>query len=201
MDRRILVLPAAAIAIALLCAYKMTRTYPTQAQIAADISPPLKLAPEIELLDQNKPSEFVRLRRHLDHARVLVVFFDGEKGVAGSEVVLRLREEYSALKESGIEVLAVSTALPQQNRKAIEQTGPFPFPLLSDHDLSVHRAWGMLEEGSGRTATGVFLVDRSGRVGWSMKMDKPLPIAGAEQDIARLTQTLRNENRSPRMMP
>ena len=189
MRRRILVLPVAAIVIALLSAYRLTRTDPPQPEIAAQRAVE-KPAPAFELLDQNKPSEPVRLRRYLDRRQVLVVFFDGRQGADQSLVVRHLREEFELLRKSNIAVLAISTALPQENRKVIERAGPFPFPLLSDPDLNVHRAWGRLDAATGRPLTGVFLVSRAGLVQWSRDSDFPAPLAGAENDITGLTRKL-----------
>jgi peroxiredoxin len=195
MRRRILVLPVAAVLIALLCVHKLSRSYPRQDESL--LLPVVeKQAPAFELLDQNKPSELVRLRRYLDHAEIVVVFFDGEHGADHSGVLQHLRGKFAKLQKSGIAVLAVSTALPQQNRKIIENSGAFPFPLLSDPDLSVHQAWGRIDAATGRPLTGVFLVDRAGRVSWSPTLDIPAPLAGAEDHIAEAVQGLLNEHES-----
>ena len=72
--------------------------------------------------------------------------------------------------------MAISTALPQENRKDIAQHGDFPFPLLSDPDFHVHRAWGRFDESTGKPLDGVFVIDRKGSVAWSRTTNTPQPV-------------------------
>ncbi len=173
MDKRVFLLVLAAAVIGGLCALKMTRSYAPQTTVAA--RPLAEPAPEFELYDQNSPSRIVRLEGYLGRHRVIVVFFDGRAGAHGSAVLNRLRDNWSRLRRAEIYVMAISTALPQENRKDIAQHGEFPFPLLSDPDFHVHRAWGRFDEAAGKPRTGVFLVDRKGWVAWSRKTDAPQP--------------------------
>ena len=59
-------------------------------------------------------------------------------------------------------MIAISTALPQDNRKDIAKYGDFPFPLLSDPDFHVHRDWGRIDVKTARPLSGLILVDRKG---------------------------------------
>jgi peroxiredoxin len=79
------------------------------------------------------------------------------------------------LHKAGIQVMAISTALPQENRRMAASHGTFPFPLLSDPGLEVHEAWGRVDSKTHKTLPGVFLVDRKGLVAWSAVSNKPLP--------------------------
>ena len=189
MRPRILVLPVEAVVIALLTVYKLTRTYPPMPLDRA-VPGTEKPAPLFELLDQHKPSELVRLVRYAGRQRVVIVFFDGKGGADRSPVLETLRREFAALHGAGIAVLAVSTALPQENRKVLERIGPSPFPLLSDPDLGAHRAWGRVEESTGKARTGVFLLNRAGNVAWSVQADAPQPVAEAEADPTRFVRSL-----------
>ena len=56
-----------------------------------------------------------------------------------------LRDHWKRLRHANIQVIAISTALPQDNRKDIAKYGDFPFPLLSDPDFHVHRDWGRFD--------------------------------------------------------
>jgi peroxiredoxin len=80
--------------------------------------------------------------------------------------------------------MAVSKALPQENRKDMADHGQYPFPLLSDVDLSVHQAWGRYDEQRRLPLAGAFLVDRKGQVAWSRAMDGPEPLADLESTVA-----------------
>jgi len=175
MDKRILVLVLAGITVGGLCAFKATRKYPPPSSVAPrSLAEP---APPFELYDQNKPSKLVRLIGYLGRRRVIVVFFDGTSGAHTSEVLQHLRDESSRLRKADVQVMAISTALPQENRKEIATCGEFPFPLLSDPDFHVHRVWGRFDEAKHRARPGVFLVDRKGSVAWSRDANAPMPLS------------------------
>lgn len=168
---RIAVVFVAALAIAGLCAYKLTRSHDARREQV--ILPAQKqLAPTFELYDQHKPQRRVRLAAYLGRHTILLVFFDGTRGADRSPILMRLRENYETLESTGIVVLSVSTALPQDNRKVIDRVGEFPFPLLSDPALEVHRQWGRVD--GDEPLEGAFLIDRAGWVGWANGAPQPL---------------------------
>ena len=183
MRRRILVLPAAALLILAMMAYKLTRRYPDR-----PISPQAALqtaaAPMFQLTDENNHP--VRLKSYVGRHRIVLVFYDGELGADRDPTLLQLRGEFERIDSAGIVVFGISTALPQQNRRAIERGGAFPFLLLSDIPtgaqsvpFQVHHTWGRIDENTFRTHSGVFLIDRKGDVDWSN--GKPVPVASTEE--------------------
>jgi peroxiredoxin len=181
-DRRLWLLGAAAAIIVGLCAFRATRTYgPQSSSTLAGLTAP---APAFELYDENSPSHLVRLSTYLGRQRVVVVFYDGSQGAHRSHVLDVLRTEWAKLRKADVYVLAISTALPQENRKDTAAHEKFPFPLLSDVDLSVHRAWGRYDEQRRQPLEGVFLVDRKGRVAWSNKNAAPAPIENLGATVA-----------------
>jgi peroxiredoxin len=184
MDKRVLLLALSGAVIAGLCAFKATRTYSPPSTVAA--RPIAEPAPPFELYDQSSPSQFVRLFGYLGRQRVLVVFFDGRAGAHASDVLNRLRDEWNRLRQAEVHVMAISTALPQENRKDIAQHAAFPFPLLSDPDFHVHRAWGRFDEATGTPQQGVFLVDRKGWVTWSLETNAPRTLDDWESAVERL---------------
>jgi peroxiredoxin len=184
MDKRVLLLALAGTVIGGLCAFKMTRKYPHPATVTA--RPIAAPAPPFELYDQSSPSQFVRLIGYLGRHQILVVFFDGRSGAHASDVLNRLRDEWSRLREADVRVMAISTALPQENRKDIAQHAAFPFPLLSDPDFHVHRAWGRFDGATGTPQQGVFLIDRRGWVGWSRETNAPQPLDSWESAVKEL---------------
>lgn len=173
MDRRFYYLMFAGAAIAGLCVFKATRTYEHRgiAASSAGATP----APDIELYDQSSPSHIVRLVGYLGRNPVVIVFFDGRDGANHSPALAHLRDEYGRLRKSGVYVLAVSTALPQENRKIERARGAFPFPLLSDPDLRVHQAWGRANLPADAPREAVFLVDRKGEVSCHPDSGMPRP--------------------------
>ncbi|HUE14866.1 MAG TPA: redoxin domain-containing protein [Planctomycetaceae bacterium] len=184
MDKRVFLLVLAAAIIGGLCAFKAMRSYSPQTTVAA--RPLAEPAPEFELYDQSSPSRIVRLEGYLGRHRVVVVFFDGRAGAHASDVLSRLKDNWSRLHKAEIYVMAISTALPQENRKDIAQHVEFPFPLLSDPGFQVHRTWGRFDEVAGKPSTGVFLVDRKGSVAWSRKTNAPEPTENWQSALERL---------------
>ncbi len=178
--RRILVLPVAAIVILGLVAYKLTRSYPRQAEVVENLADVRPAEPFSAYDPDNKP---VRLGAYLGRHRIVLVFFDGGAGIGGDSVLRELRQNYKRLRSSGVIVLAISTALPQTNRKAFEQIGRFPFPVLSDPGLNVHNPWGRVDA-NGKPIPGLFIIDRAGNVAW--KDGKPKPADNAEQTVLRI---------------
>jgi peroxiredoxin len=181
MDKRVFILVVAAGVIGGLCAFKLTRHYAPPTSIAAQT--PAAPAPEFELYDQNAPSRIVRLEGYLGRQRVIVAFFDGQAGAHASPVLNRLKANWVRLRKADIYVMAISTALPQENRKDIAKYGEFPFPLLSDPDFRVHREWGRFDKSTGKPRAGVFLVNRKGWIAWSRQTDAPQPVQDWEPAV------------------
>lgn len=134
-----------------------------------------------EALDSD--NRMVRLAAFLGRHRVIVLFFDGEAGADKDAELLRLRERFEELKAHGVKVIAVSTALPQQNRAAMssDRAGPFPFPLVSDFDstspdgtMRIHRRWGRIDSATNRPLPAVFVIDRLGQIPFSGESPKPM---------------------------
>jgi len=169
---RVLVLPAAAAVILALVAYKETRTYP-KPRVEPDEAVAMRPALLFELYDQT--SRPVRFERYVGRRDIILVFFDGKAGADRDLYLNRLRENFSSIKAMGTVVVAVSEATPYANRRAIEHGGEFPFPLLSDPDFRVHRLWGQFDDVTHEPKTGIFLVDRTGRVAWQKGRPKPMP--------------------------
>ena len=173
---------AAAVVIVGLCAFRATRKYAPQS--TSTLEPLSGPAPPFELYDENSPSHLVRLSAYLSRQRVFVVFYDGSQGAHRSHALDVLRTQWPRLRQADVYVVAVSKALPQENRKDIAAHEAYPFPLLSDVDLSVHRAWGRFDEQRHQPLEGVFLVDRKGQVAWSRETGGPEPLAHWESAVS-----------------
>lgn len=182
MRPRILVLPVAAIVISSLVVWRLNRQErprPTGHAVT------LQLAPRFELYDQS--SRLVKFERYLGRTRMVVLFYDGDAGADRNALLGRLRDHHDAVEQAGVQVVGISTATPYANRAAAERAGgEFPFPLLSDVDLSlpVHRMWGMVDRQTGQPRVGLFLVDRGGRV--AVQSGRPQPV----RDPAAVVETL-----------
>ena len=151
------------------------QNYADQVAAAAVMRP----APGFEALDSG--SRLVRLGAWLGRHRIIVVFFDGERGADLDPDLLRLRDRFAELQAADVKVVGVSASIPQVNRAAMERAGgDFPFPLVSDFDpqspegtLRIHRHWGRLDSVADKPLTGVFLIDRAGQVAYVGPIPKP----------------------------
>ena len=178
---RVMVLPIAAAIIVGLVAFKLSQ--PPQARSQATLEE-RRLAPKFTALDSH--NELVKLERYLGRQEVLLVFFDGDVGADRDPILLRVRQQFDELKRRGVQVVAVSAAIPQYNRQAMDRVGKFPFPLLSDPEFFIHRLWGRYDEDQLKTLTGVFLIDRAGQVAWSKETPHP------EADLDRVLPPLKS---------
>lgn len=170
MDKRVLFLPVAALAILAVVVWKSQQTYPPQPRAEELVFP--APAPGFELNDQT--SRTFRFDAYRGRHDIFVVFFDGKAGVANSPWLNLLREHQAELDGRRTIVMGISTALPQENIGVTQITesdgertqtrNTYPFSLLTDLDLSVHRAWGRLDEAANEPLQGVFFVDRAGQV-------------------------------------
>ncbi|MBI1348213.1 redoxin domain-containing protein [bacterium] len=159
-DRKLAGVALAGVIIVTVCSWRLAVNQPQSYddQLAeAHIEIP---APDFEALDAY--NQMFRLQRYLNRHRILVVFYSTEATAAHDPLLLAVREAYPKLEQAGIKVVGVSTALPQQNRAAMETVGEFPFPLVSDVDLSIHVKWGRIDPESKQPLSGVFLIDRKG---------------------------------------
>jgi len=181
---RILVLPIAAIVIGGLVFWRLTREErsPTVSRAVA-----LQMAPRFELYDQS--SRLVKFERYLGRTRMAVLFYDGEAGADQDALLCSLRDHHDAVEKAGVQVVGISTATPYANRSAGERSGgEFPFPLLSDVDLAwpVHRLWGMIDPQTDQPRSGLFLVDRGGRV--TAQAGQPIPVPDSVVIVEALVQ-------------
>ncbi len=128
-------------------------------------------APDFQLLDQNNRP--VRLAGYISRHRILIAFFDGQKGPDGDPVLQKLREFYPTLKSAGFVVLAISTPLAPDVKP---QTLSYPFPVLRDTTAGTKESccnrWGVCELLTGESSSpatvtpALFLVEQNGLTGW-----------------------------------
>jgi len=179
MRKRILVLPISALVIVLVCLYGMNRTN-QQSTRRRELPTAKRPAPSFELYDQD--NRIVRLGTYLGRHTIVLVFYDKRDGADRDPSLRKLRENSARLKQESVIILGLSTALPQENRKRIEERGKtepdfeLPFPLLTDIPpvCSVHRQWGRFDETVEISLQGVFHIDRAGNVDWAGRFPKPV---------------------------
>lgn len=184
MKLRILVLPFAAVVIAALCAYKLSRSD----ELVTSNGPVtiVQQAPLFELYDQRKPPQLNRLKSFLGRHELVLVFFDEQTGLS-DPVVVWLREHADQLRGANVKVFAISRGLPQHHRTMLEETlatdEPLPFQMLSDLDGKVHEQYGLSVKKASKPATRVFLIDRAGNLPWNR--EHPLPAEDPRAELER----------------
>jgi peroxiredoxin Q/BCP len=123
-------------------------------------------APQFTLTDQNGAS--VSLSDFAGQS-VVVYFYPAAMTPGCTTQACDFRDNLGSLAAAGYQVLGVSKDAPAK-LKQFEEHDHLTFPLLSDEDLAVHRAYGAWGEKNlyGKTVTGVlrstFVVDESGKI-------------------------------------
>ena len=158
--RVVFVLPVAAVILAGLVAWKMTR--PPAASVAVPGSP-ARLVPKLELMDSR--GQLFRLRSHLGRSRVLVAFFRAEKSFAESPLIQALQDSHADLSRAAPVIVAVGPSQSGMYRYWMKDSGPLPFHVVGDVLGEARRDWGLPDEAPLKEA--VFLIDRTGLIRFS----------------------------------
>ncbi len=107
------------------------------------------------------PEGEVRLSDLLGNGPVVVAFYQ-EDDTPGCRAQLgAFRDDHDVLAELGGRLVAISTDSPASHRAFAERLGA-PFPLLSDEDGAVARAYGVYDEQSRRAHRAVFVIGAGG---------------------------------------
>jgi len=135
-------------------------------------------APVFQLLDQNgRPAQ---LQGYLNRHRILLVFFDGRKGINGDPLMEQIRKFAPAIKRTGVKLIAVSTPLTPEIKLQAET---YPFPVLRDNwsgqPGSSSVKWGTAvlptKEATAPIRPAMFVIEHTGMVEW--EGDKPKAVA------------------------
>ena len=178
-DRRLIFVLALGVLIAIVTIARIVTNQPQtyEEQVAAAVM--MRPAPGFEALDSE--GHLVRLSAWLGRHRIILVFFDGERGADQDADLLKLRDRFAELKDTDVKIVGVTLSIPQVNRAAMDRAGgTFPFPLVSDIDFQYpegtmrnHRHWGRLDAIGEQPLKGVFLIDRKGQVAYVGPIPKP----------------------------
>jgi len=169
-DRRLGIVAAAGVVIALAVAWRLLHPPPALPRIARDEFLPRPFAA------RDERRRLVRMETYLGRHPLVVAFVDPSGGLESHPFLLALRERFDELKSRNARLFVVTPGTTQLNliaaaRAAVIAGNPraasgFPFPLLSDAELTIHRAWGLFDEERGRTVEAVFVIGRSGVSRW-----------------------------------
>jgi mycoredoxin-dependent peroxiredoxin len=124
-------------------------------------------APDFELRDQHRQP--VRLSDYRGKKAVVVVFLPFAFSRICTDELCGVRDDLGQFANDDVQVLAITCDSPFANAAWAEQQG-YTFPVLSDfwpHGATA-RAYGSFDERVGCPNRGSFLIDRDGRLRWSV---------------------------------
>ncbi len=147
-------------------------------------------APDFTLRDQfgrdTSPSSFVG-----DKAVLLVFYPFAFSGVCTGELTA-IRDDLGRFSSEDVTTLTISCD-PMFSLRAWADREGFFFPLLSDFwpHGEVARRYGVFDEGMGAALRGTFLIDREGRIAWSLvgETGSPRDLSGYDEALRRLVAT------------
>jgi peroxiredoxin Q/BCP len=91
----------------------------------------------------------------LQSGKLVLTFYVEDGTPLCSSQVAAFQQDYPAFEEAGARVLAASADTPESHRAFVEKLGGLSFPLASDADLSLTRAYGVVAEDNKRSRRAV----------------------------------------------
>ncbi len=124
-------------------------------------------APDFAL--RNQHGETVRLSSYRGQRSVVLVFYPWAFSRVCTGELRALRDAWPRLREAGAEVLALSCD-PLFSLRAFAEQDDLGFSLLSDFwpHGAVAAAYGVLDEATGAATRSTVVVDREGKVAWTV---------------------------------
>ncbi len=116
------------------------------------------------------PGTFVDLDDHLRRDKIVLLFYPLAFSSVCTSELCTIRDRWDAFESLGGTVLGISVDSPFVTSRFRADQG-LPFPLLSDFNKDVSRAYGVLEDDSyglkGVSKRAVFVIGTDGRIAWS----------------------------------
>ena len=132
-------------------------------------------APDFELSDDQ--GALTSLKGTLKDAPVVLVFYYGYHCNHCVGQLFGLNEDLRRFVELGTQVVAISADPPELTAKRFAEYGRFQFPVLSDPDNRIAKAYGVYQpEADGKPEVkkhGTFVIDADGTVLWCNTGNKP----------------------------
>jgi peroxiredoxin Q/BCP len=129
----------------------------------------------------------VRLNDLLSRGRVLLGFYFEDATPACSTEVEALKDAHETLRELGAAVVAISADGLESHRAFADRLGGVPFPLASDEDLVVVRAYGAVaEDDPRRSRRALFAIDPDGTVLYAANPYSPNSLSQLEGALRAL---------------
>jgi peroxiredoxin Q/BCP len=133
-------------------------------------------APDFALKDGN--GDEWTLSDHREKT-VVLLFYPGDNTPVCTRQMCSVRDHWSEYQATGAEVLGISTDT-VESHQGFAETHSLPLRLLSDPDGKVSAEYGMRSWLPGRSARGVIVIDRDGKIVYSKV--QPLSIFRPKDD-------------------
>lgn len=112
---------------------------------------------------------------------VVLLFYPGDNTPVCTAQLCSVRDHWSEYQATGAEVVGISTDS-VESHKGFAEKNELPLTLLSDTDGKVSAAYGMKSWLPGRSARGVVVIDKEGRIAYhkvqSLSLFRP-----ADEDV------------------
>ena len=123
----------------------------------------------------------VRLSDLLRRGRVLLAFYFEDATPTCSTQVAALKDAYETLRELGADVIAISADSVESHRAFAQRLGGIPFPLASDPDLQVARAYdAVAEDDPRRSRRALFVIEQDGAIAYAANPFNPSSLSQLE---------------------
>ena len=105
--------------------------------------------------------------------QVVLAFYSEDATPSCTQELASFKEEYPTIQELGAEVVAVSVDSLDSHQAFCDRVGGYPFPLVSDTEREVAKAYGVLSDDGKRSRRAVFVIDQQGVVAHSIPWYQP----------------------------
>ncbi|HEY7269639.1 MAG TPA: redoxin domain-containing protein [Dehalococcoidia bacterium] len=122
----------------------------------------------------------------LERGKLVLAFYYEDMTPTCSTQVSSLKEGFDTFEEMGATVLAVSSDSLESHKLFYDRLGGVPFPLASDTDLALARAYGVVDESGKRARRAVFVIDADGTVLLALPQYNPANLSQFEQVFTAL---------------
>src|SRR6476659_6039019 len=127
--------------------------------------------------------------RLIDHRgkTVVLLFYPGDNTPVCTAQLCSVRDNWSDYQATGAEVVGISTDT-VESHKGFAEKHSLPLRLLSDPDGSVSAQYGMKSWLPGRSARGVVVIDKDGKIAYSKVQPLSLFRPADEEVLAAIKQ-------------
>lgn len=143
-----------------------------------------KPAPDFSLKDGEGNSW--ELSNYKGHT-VVLLFYPGDNTPVCTAQLCSVRDHWSEYQATGAEVVGISTDT-VESHKGFAEKNQLPLRLLSDPDGTVSAAYGMKSWLPGRSARGVVVIDKEGKIAYHKAQALSL-FRPADEDVLEAIRT------------